>query len=407
MNGGLNIQMKYLKEYVSNTTAGSGSQTFFTLDDGKVHTGRVYYKIFTGGSHHYSLLFANILDSTYEDGSKTRCNMHGDTWRITRVSVGVCKECDCETAVTPDDMKTLTFRGEETRNVMPGEVFASDEIELHAEQDEYLCVEISFGKQNDNDKCEDNGKEKNNGDKSDHDKEIEVIRIPCHEESILPVFVWENDQWISSRNLPFPSMIGCRRNVRVKVGFWGDSITQGCGTPNNAYLHWSALVAESLRKTFREDIAFWNLGLGYGRAQDAASNGIWMEKAKHMDWIILCFGTNDIGQNRSEEEIKSDLLFIVRTLKENGVKVLLQTLPPFSWTEDNLKKWLHVNDYIRNTLSKYADELFDIAPLLTEFPKECGKAKYVEHPNVEGCRIWAEELTPVFEKCIISWMRKS
>ena len=84
--------------------------------------------------------------------------------------------------------------------------------------------------------------------------------------------------------------------------------------------------------------AYWNLGLGYGRAQDAASDSAWLYKAKQCDTVIVCFGTNDVGQGRSLEQIQADLLTIVTKLKEAGVKVLIQTLLPFNCQDSQLEK---------------------------------------------------------------------
>ncbi|MBQ8232658.1 MAG: SGNH/GDSL hydrolase family protein [Lachnospiraceae bacterium] len=360
--------MNWFNTYSSNTLAGSGNQSCFLTGDDVVHKGRVYYKIFAGGRYRYSLLFSNILDSTYADGEKSCCNMICDEWQLIKATVGVCKECDAHTATTPEEIQVLTFQGKENKDVMPGEFFVSDSIEISAEKNEYLCVEITF----------------------------RGTMIPSHEQSILPAFVWDGEHWEPSCNLPFPGMIGCDRSVHGKIGFMGDSITQGIGTPNNAYSHWCALVAESMGDQY----AYWNLGLGFGRAQDAASDGAWLFKAKHMDWVVLGYGTNDIGKQRDEEAIKKDLLSIVLKLKGAGTKVLLQTLPPFSWKDENLKKWININHYIRNTLSAYVDAVFDIAPLLTDDPQEQGKAKYGGHPNEAGCRIWAEALIPVLRNCL-------
>ena len=67
--------MKWFETYSSNTLAGSGNQYYFTTGDDKIHRGRIYYKIFAGGTYNYSLLFSNIIDSTYADGKVSHCNM--------------------------------------------------------------------------------------------------------------------------------------------------------------------------------------------------------------------------------------------------------------------------------------------------------------------------------------------
>lgn len=368
--------MEWFHTYKSNTLAGSGNQYLFVTEDKESHIGRVYYKVYAGGKYNYSLLFSNVIDSTFFDGSVSRCNMYCDEWRILRASIGVCDTCGEDSAAEPEKFYPLTFQGNTSKQVLPGEFFTTDAIELKIEKDDYLCLEIEFSGR----------------------------RIPYHEEIIIPCFAKQGDVWIPSKQMPVPGMIGCDRKVRASIGFLGDSITQGIGTAVNSYLHWSARIAEDLGP----DYSYWNLGLGFGRAEDAASDGAWLWKAKQMDIVIICFGVNDVCQGRAEEDVKKDLLTIIRRLKEAGVKVMIQTLPPFDLQGEALEKWNHVNDYIRHTLVKEADAVFDVALVLscgtasigakdTE-TAECsilGKAKYGGHPNEEGCRVWANVMLPI------------
>ena len=360
--------MKWFETYSSNTLAGSGNQYYFTTGDDKIHRGRIYYKIFAGGTYNYSLLFSNIMDSTYADGKVSHCNLILPEWELVQLRVGVCSTCDEVTAAEPEMLQILTFDGKASKKVAPGEFFTSDPEVIWAKKGEYLCVEIAF-----------RGK-----------------MIPYHEESILPVFVWENGEWVPSKHVPFPGMVGCDRKVSKKVGFMGDSITQGIGTPINSYNHWNALVADAIGEKY----AYWNLGLGYGRAQDAASDSAWLYKAKQCDEVVVCYGTNDVGQGRALEQIKRDLLTIVTKLKEVGARVLIQTLPPFDWQGEQLEKWLQVNAYVREVLSRYADGLFDVVPILIDGPEEEGRAGYGGHPDEVGCAAWAKALIPVVEELI-------
>lgn len=357
--------MKWFDTYKSNTLAGSGNQFYFMTNDNETHTGRIYYKVYAGGRYRYSLLFSNIIDSTYSDGSQSHCNLLCDEWEIIKAAIGVCDTCGETVAGDVERFYPLTFHGSPHKTVMPGEFFTSDAIELEAKKDAYLCLEVEF----------------------------RGSMIPYHEESILPAFVKENDRWIPSRHVPFPGMIGCSRKVQARIGFLGDSITQGIGTAVNSYLHWNARVAEAIGP----DYSYWNLGLGYGRAADAASDGAWLFKAKQMDVVVMCYGINDVCQGQAEEQIKKDLLTVILELQKAGVKVMLQTLPPFDLQESAFEKWLHINAYIRSTLIKYADGVFDVVPVLLDGAESGGKARYGGHPNEEGCKAWADALTPMLK----------
>ena len=245
---------------------------------------------------------------------------------------------------------------------MPGEFFVSDPVKCTFEKDEYLCLEITFS-----------GK-----------------MIPYHEETLLPVFVKESDGWKYSKFMPFAGMIGCDRKVKGKIAYLGDSITQGIGTRPNSYLHWNAILSEKLGSEY----SYWNLGIGYGRANDAASDGAWLYKAKQNDIVFVCYGVNDVLRKQPEEQIKKDLTFIVDTLKKEGKKVILQTIPPFDYQGEDIDKWERINSYILTELKNKVDFVFDNIKYLgkKENPEE---TLYGDHPNETGCDIWANAL---FEK---------
>ncbi len=369
--------MEYFDKYVSNTIAASGNQhprDFSSM--GRVTT-RIFYRVAVGGSFDYSLLFSNINDSTFADGAEGYKNRVYDQWTIHSLKVGICKRGCFDGKFINEghhvpiieekigEMISMTFSGSLSKIVAPGEFFSTDPVKLEAEKGEYVCVEMTF----------------------------EGGLIPCYDEFLAPVYMLEACEWRVARCVPAPGMIGVEREVVAKVGFIGDSITCGCGTEPDAYAHWNAIIAEK----FGERFAFRNLGLGYGRAEDAAAGGAWFYKARHNDAVVVCFGVNDIIQGKDENTIKSDIATIVRRFKSEGVKVLLQTVPPFDYVGENIEKWHSINTYIKNELAGEVDALFDNISVLYVDDKHPHMAKYDGHPNHEGCRKWAEALYPVMK----------
>ena len=364
--------MRYFEQYVSNTSAGSSNQLFFSTDKGVTATAMALYKINVGGEFDYSFLFSNILDSTFSDGSVSHANLLCDEWYIAGARVGKCKSTDFHTDVnalsindsiteniTVSDITPLTFCDSSTKSVMPGEFFSTDPIRLNFEKGDYLCIEITFSGN----------------------------MIPYHEESLIPIFVKKNGGWCYSKRMPLPSMIGISRPVKARIAYLGDSITQGIGAPRNSYLHWNALLSEKLG----DEYSYWNLGIGYGRASDAASDGAWLYKAKQCDVIFVCYGTNDILQGHSEEKIKADICHIIDILKDLGKTVILQTLPPFNYSGENKEKWINVNEFIKSELKGRVDLVFDVVPLLSD-EADISVAKFGDHPNEQGCAVWAQAL---------------
>jgi lysophospholipase L1-like esterase len=190
-------------------------------------------------------------------------------------------------------------------------------------------------------------------------------------------------------------MVGCNKKHKARVNFWGDSITQGIGTSLNSYSHYASIVASLLGN----DYACYNAGLGFGRANDGALLKSWFYRAKQCEVAVVCFGVNDILRINDAEITKRDLSTIVKALKENGVKVVLQTVPPFDYIEEKRKTWENVNHYIKTELVKIVDEVFDCVPILGEEDNPY-KAKYGGHPNSEGCRVWGEKLYKTVEKVV-------
>ena len=359
----------WFETFHSNTLAGSGNQSWFECGEKEV-TGRVFYRLFAGGDDRCSLLFGDAMDTTFADGSPSRVNQTLGGWTLRAARIGVTKRAEIDGFDEPEWMTPLTFDGEPEKHVAPGERFASDPVRLRAEKGDYLCLETT----------------------------VSGPRVPCHPETLLPCFVRGEAGWTRSVNTLFAQMIGCDRPVRLRVGFLGDSITQGCGTRMNRYEHWSAVVSERLG----EECAFWNLGLGYARAHDAAACGDWLERAKRNDLVVLCAGVNDLFQRPEPrvEDIERSLQTIVTQLRQAGARVLVQTIPPFDYDAVRRVEWAQINDWIRGTLSKQADALFDVAPVLRLSAQEPWRARYGGHPDGEGCRRWAEALEPVLRSLI-------
>ncbi len=363
--------MDFFKKYTSNTLAGSGNQSYIDFkDENEMRKGRTLYKIFAGGTYNYSILFSNITDSTFADGTHSHRNLLIDEWTLLEARVGITPYCKATEMEEPAEMLPLTFDGKKEKTVHPGEFFSSDPITLSPKSGEYLCLEITF----------------------------KGAMVSYHEESILPVFAWNGEKWVPSKYHPFASMIGCDRPVKKRVAFLGDSITQGIGTPVNSYAHWNAVVADMIGP----DYAYWNLGLGYGRADDAATDGAWLYKAKQNDVVVLCYGVNDIFRIGDAALIKKNLEKIIDILQAKGIQVLLQSVPPFDYSETSVGIWYDVNDYVRTVLAKKADAFFDCADLLKKSEDEPHLAPYGGHPNAVGCKLWGEALAPVLKEVLES-----
>ena len=348
----------FFETYSSDTLAGSSVQSlFFPEDPNEKRTSMLFYKVFYGGEHNYSFLFSNTVDGTFEDGSVSRSNDKGGDWKFISLKAGVCRNMKDADKI---DFKTVTFSGDISKNVCPGELFFTDAVSLSPKKGDYIVLRLEYS-----------------GD-----------RLPCHPEAIYPVWNLTPDGWEERALSPIPSMIGCDLKTECKIAFIGDSITQGLGTDMDSYEHWNSVYADLLG----EGYSYWNLGIGYGRASDAATGGVWLQKALKNDIVFVCFGVNDINRMHTAQQIINDIDTIVNTLLCNGKKVVLQTVPPFNYDEEKQTVWNEVNSHIRKIHNNKKIMIFDNVKVLGESSDSPYKAKYGGHPNKEGCKVWAQEL---------------
>ena len=343
-----------MQSFTSNTLAPSSNQSWFQ-GDGKIHKGRIFYKIFASGTYNYSFMFLNAIDSTYSDGSHSYANIPLDEYKIHSLGIYITKNLTNDLS----EKISLTVNGEKSKTVIPKEIFYTDPAKLTCEKNDYICLEIEFSG---------NGK------------------IPYMEEMMIPSYVYENGKWIEGKHTPLCASILCDREVQKKIGFFGDSITEGIGVANNSYKWWCSQIAELVGEKY----SYWDIGIGFGRAHDAASKGSWLEKAKSLDTVTVCLGVNDICQGFSEDSIKKCLYTIVTELKDAGVRVILFTVPPFDYNPERKQIWKIVNNYITTELSKLV-EIYDTVSVWGDKAPNEHIAIYGGHPNEEGSALLAKD----------------
>ena len=118
---------------------------------------------------------------------------------------------------------------------------------------------------------------------------------------------------------------------------------------------------------------------------------MWLSKAKHADAAVVCFGVNDLFRVEGGVCLKNDLRHITRVLQKSGVKVLLETVPPFDYSGAVRDTWLGVNRFILEEMKSEADGVFDVVPVLG-CEDDIAWARYGRHPNESGNAAWAEAI---------------
>lgn len=352
--------------YQSNSITPSSCNYALKSADGKFaqQTFRGVYKIQEFGELEYKFYFSNNVDSTFSNGSHSYRDMPTESYKIISASVGTSKISQGHGKVT--NFKTLTFDGKTERDVAAGETFWSDAVTLNVADGAYLIFEWTV--------------------------EYTVIAATNSENASCLLYDYSSGRLAPAQSAPMPALIGAKRENALRVGFIGDSITMGIGTGAGKHLFWAAKIAEKAGT----EISFWNLGVGFARANDAVNSPSWLEKAKNNDVIVICFGVNDIeggaynisGQ-RTAQQVADDINTIAATCKEAGCEVIIFSTPPFTYSSaTKVKIWQDLTIKLKELAEEMGYAFFDFASYLGKADDPATPA-YGGHPNAEGCEVVA------------------
>ena len=309
-------------------------------------TFRTYLSPGAFGRQAYRFWTRNMRETTRGETRACLANQPGGTWRVDEawIADGGTRR---DGALYGEPVPVL-FGGERAKPVAPGEEFLSDEAELTLPEGHDLAFSWTVTRLQ------------------------EAPAVPYARESILAAYSrWGGgavdrsaDGFAIDFNGPcaLPGLFLRRAPSERLIAFLGDSITQGYGTGEGREMFWAAQVARRLPAGTNA----LNLGSGWARAYDAASDGAWLGRAKAADEVTVCLGTNDLGTcGRSAGAITGDLSRIVDLLKTANPKmrVMLFTLPPFDFEGEQLETWRRVNDWILAGNAAGAD-VFDTVPVL-------------------------------------------
>ena len=352
--------------YVSNTVVSTGNN--FYIEKAENITYRAYLPVEQYGELEYKFFFTNTVDSTYAKGKNAFVGKDGGAYTVSNAVIadGGTSTEDEITNRTP-----VTFGGKETKEVAADESYWSDPVTMNITEGHYMVWEWTVSGEG----------------------------IPCNKMSSLTSTASSADgeTFQFCDEIPLPQLIGAKRDVKHTVAAIGDSITQGCQTEHMKYEFWASKISTQLES----DVAFFNCGLGWARASDAASNENWLSRVSQYDTVIVAFGTNDIvsgkygGKKSTAEEIEKYLDTIVSYLTEKGCDVILFNAPPQDFKKTNEGIRTALNEKIPAIAEKYGAKFFDFSALLST-EDEPGKAVYGGHPNGEGGTVVADAFVKQF-----------
>lgn len=351
------------RTYPSNVSLSTSHNHVIESTPARRFTARAYLRCVSSDVEKWRFWFSNAVDSTFADGEIAWPNRLGGAWKIHSARIGDGgKAFYGERGVAPEvtGWTEVRFDGQAGREIAPGETFWSDEATFSLPEGHFLVWEW----------------------------EIEGCEIPCTMDSQALCYTGPDAEHLSCDTFcPMPDLFGAQREVKNRIVFWGDSITQGCGTNTNQYGSWVPKIADGLGK----DFSVWNIGLGYARGSDAATCGVWMDKALTADTVCMAFGTNDLGSGSyrrgrgdTAEEILATMETLIVKLKENGVRVILFTPPPFCFTQQTYENWKKLQEAYPDFAREHGVELFDFEASLDAEPPYGNICQYGAHPDCRG-----------------------
>lgn len=357
-----------MERYTSATLISTAANFIMNREETFTHTYRTYIKLRENGSLTLKFWHSNAVDSTWDKGEMARAGLLGGPWMIEAAYVADGGK-EPNGAVESGTQTALTFGGSRSREVAPGETFWSDPVSVDLPEGHYLAFTWTI-------RTMQPGKS--------FPYNVEQMLVTAYdapgnhadEESVGSFVLSDNMQVL-------PAFIGYEKQVNKRLLFFGDSITQGVRTAKDGYEYWVARIGEGLGPQY----GVWNLGSGWARAYDAATNTAWLNKLKQQQGltsqetqIVLALGVNDldIGE-RTAEQLLGDLQSIISVLKEKdaSTEIILFTVPPFNFTEQREQEWRKVNETIRTASLPGVSRVFDIAAILSQpAPNE-----HVEQPK--------------------------
>ncbi len=359
--------------YVSNTVIATGSNT--AVPDAQSITYRAWIPTEVSGAFEYCFYFSNVIDSTWDDGSDTHAGMSGGAFTIERASVadgGTVFDAN----ISPETSAAVTFSGNASKDVAPDEVFWSDPVDFDVPDGHYLLWEWT----------------------------VTGTTIPATRMSNLAYAYADSGDgkgFIYTNEIPLPKLFGCKRENTTRIVTLGDSVTQGCGTTDFETQFWAAQLLEQLGT---ENYSLWNLGLGYARGTDCATEGDWLNRAAaSADIVTIAYGINDIisgpyGENRhaSADEIETAVRTVAKPFQTYGIETILWNIPPFDLSAELEPIRLEYNEKATQIASDCGATLFDAAELLKD-PADASKTVYGQHPDDTGCAVIADALTELLK----------
>lgn len=318
------------------------------------YTFRTYFKVREYGEFDYAFYYDNVLDTTWWNVPEATANTKGARFEILGAYFA-----DGGTAldgsVVEGTSKAITFGGQTTKSVAPGEEFTSDDVLMNIPEGHFLAftwtIKVST---------------------------TSGGSVPFTESTFATCFKkqgefasQESEEGFVTGNAMFgdqvlvaPNKILYQHPVEKQLAFIGDSITQGVSTRKDMYEMWVAKVADQLPDTY----SVWNLGSGWATAGNLASDGAWLKKAATADEVFICVGVNDLGGNISLSEYQQLIRTIIDALREKNpdIVITLFTVPPFNYSGSQGDTWFAMNEWIRQRNIEGVDKYFDFAAVLSQ-----------------------------------------
>lgn len=203
-------------EFTSATALSTAANYIMNAAEPFTHTYRTYIRLRENGKLTLKFWHSNAVDSTWDLGADAVASEPGGEWSIEAAYVADGGAA-LDGSVVPGSQVPVTFGGELSRRVEPGEQFWSDEALLELPEGHMLAFTWTL---------------KTAGAGKSFPFNVEGMLVSGYDAPGTQAAQESAAGFSESDKLQvLPSFMGYKKQVVKRLVFLGDSITQGCGPP--------------------------------------------------------------------------------------------------------------------------------------------------------------------------------
>ncbi len=163
---------------------------------------------------------------------------------------------------------------------------------------------------------------------------------------------------------------------------------------------WNWKLVEAIEKKYGNKVEYLNCGIGGTRSDVTKRHGLYPYRIKAAvnakpDIVVLAFGMNELGSNKTETNIDT----IIKKFKATGADIIVMGVPQINGTRtDAMNRWQKINNSLKKVALANNCPFVDTAQVnLGIAPEHICSANQFNHPGINELNKYGEALTEVLK----------